>query len=64
MSCRNYLYLNIDKGKYSGVVLIDLKAFDAVDPSLLLEKFEKYGIKGLELNWFTSYLQGKAILYS
>ena len=56
----NDWYSNIDKGKHTGLVLIDLKkAFDLVDHSLVLKKFEKYALIGLELNWYTSYLQGR-----
>ena len=51
-------YVNIDRGKYTGLIFIDLKkAFDTVNHDILLKKLEKYGINGLELDWFTSYLQ-------
>ena len=32
------------------------KAFDAVDHAILLIKLRKYGIKGVELQWFSDYL--------
>ena len=32
------------------------KAFDTVSHSILLEKMTAYGINGMELEWFTSYL--------
>ena len=48
---------NMDKGKLTGVVFLDIrKAFDSVDQSILLEKVQFYGVADRELMWFKSYL--------
>jgi len=56
----DYILKNIDKGKVVGGVFIDLKkAFDTVNHSILLGKLKSFGILGLELDWFTSYLDNR-----
>ncbi len=45
----------IDKKKFAVGVFIDLKkAFDTIDHNILLEKMERYGIRGLGLKWLKS----------
>ena len=57
LNCTNDWYVNIDKGKFTAMIFIDLKkAFDTVDHQILLNKMHNYGIDGLEHQWFSSYL--------
>ena len=47
--------------KMTGTVFMDLrKAFDTVNHGRLIDKLPAYGIRGLEMKWFTSYLFARA----
>ena len=56
----DYLLKQIDNGRLTGVVYLDLKkAFDSVDHEILLKKLPLYGVKDSELTWIKSYLSGR-----
>ena len=57
--CDNW-YENMDNGKLTGVVFIDIrKAFDSIDHAILLQKLAYYGVSQLEHTWFQSYLANR-----
>ena len=47
----------MDRKEISFSIFLDLsKAFDALNHGILLTKLRYYGIQGIALNWFQSYL--------
>ena len=57
----NAIQSNMDAGKFSCGVFVDLKkAFDTVDHGILLQKLAHHGFRGLINDWFRSYLLKRA----
>lgn len=57
----NSVTTSIDDRGMTLALLFDLsKAFDRVDHSLLLYKLERLGVRGVALDWFRSYLEGRS----
>ena len=51
----------MDNKMYGCGIFIDLKkAFDTVNHDILIKKLEHYGVRGKSLDWFASYLKGRA----
>uniref|UniRef100_V5G2A3 Putative RNA-directed DNA polymerase from transposon BS n=1 Tax=Anoplophora glabripennis TaxID=217634 RepID=V5G2A3_ANOGL len=51
----------LEKGEHTAIALCDLtKAFDCVPHELLLAKLEHYGVRGLPLVFFKSYLMDRS----
>ena len=52
---------NINEGFINGACFFDLtKCFDTIDHKILLHKLERYGVRGVTLNWFTNYLADRS----
>ena len=58
---KNDILMKMDNGQVVMLVLLDLSAaFDTIDHKILLKRLEnRYGIRGIALKWFKSYLTGR-----
>ena len=53
----------IEKNELTCCIFLDFaKAFDTVNHNILLKKMEIYGIRGLPLKWFKSYLYRRQVV--
>ena len=60
LNTMQYVYDNLDRNRLVLSFFLDFsKAFDCVDHELLITKLDNHGIRGLELNYFKSYLSNR-----
>ena len=64
LTIHNDILHNMAKGSVTALTLLDLSAaFDTIDHTISLDRLNGYfGISGLALGWFNSYLSGRTHL--
>ena len=62
LKVQNDILMNMDRGEVTALTLLDLSAaFDTIDHKLLFSRLHSwFGVTGLALNWFSSYLTDRA----
>ena len=57
----DHILMQMDMGNITALVLLDMSsAFDTVEHSILTERLRSFGVGGLTLNWFNSYLSDRS----
>ena len=62
MELTSEILKNKEHGMHTASIFIDLsKAFNTLDPNILLLKMNRYGIRGIASNWFENYLKSRKL---